>query len=80
MFNVPVPPLPTPRLALVAHVPLETLTVPFPLLPRPITQTKFVTMPPVTFSSPVPLLPTVKSLVLAHVPPDTVTVPLLPAL
>ena len=65
-------------LPLLAHVPLDTVTVPLlpTLLPR--VPKLLLTLPPVTLRAPAPLPPTVRCQLIAHVPFATVTVPLLP--
>ena len=77
---MPLPPDPTVIELLLAHVPLDTVTVPTLSADLLIVASVLLTLPPFTFSVPVPVPPTVRLVLLAHVPLDTVAVPTPPAL
>ena len=66
--RLPVPPWPTTSLSLLAHKPLDTVTL--PMLPplEAISPVALVTLPPVTSSVPLPFKPTFRSPLVVSVP------------
>ena len=79
MTSVPLPPDPTSRLPLLAHVPLETVTLPVEPAEKPTRPRTLATRPPLTTIAPAPDWPIVRSVVLVHVPLAIVALPLEPA-
>ena len=77
--SVPTPELPIVRLPLLAHVPLETVTLPVEPAEKPTKPRTLATRPPLTTIAPAPDWPIVRSVVLVHVPLAIVALPLEPA-